>query len=821
MPESLDAVVARLRRQVSQALPILFVGAGFSLDALNRAGGRLPTAKDLTKEFWRIAFPDRPFEDETKLGDAYYAAKASAPKKLLALLRSVLSVDPATLPGFYRVWFSIPWFRCYTLNIDDLEVAVLDAFSLDRHIHSLSGTSNTAGTENKPGSLHVVHLNGALWDDLDEMTFSDPDYAARATRPDLWYDVWSSEILSRPVVFVGTELNESPLWQYVEFRKHRGGKALKELRPGSCLVSPTLNPARQLVLNELNIDWIPMAARDFAEQVLSDLNAEALEGQRLIQARSSADERRRHPHLVADLATDPSPASPEFLLGQEPTWPDIKEGLAVERSCDSHIYELASAVLTSTELSPPLVISGTAGSGKSTSIMRLGLRIAADGIPVYWLDEKSNIEPHGLRELVADTLGPLAILIDDSDLFGRTTSTWARDLPKLRPQVLLAFAVRSTKVDGLLDAETLGLQPLEASMPHLTDEDIDGLLDVLDRHNRLGVLKGRPREEQAAAFRKEAGRQLLVAMIQATSGKKLREKVYEEFQDLSDDKRFLYALVALVHSQRYTLDRDEILIASGRSSNEVLNDLEQLAQRHIIVRDDLYSNYRARHRMIADELVTGMGLRPYVGEVLQGICFAFATRVRPDLARTARPWRRLIRFINHQYLIQITTVTVAREVYAHLEDILTWDYHYWLQRGSLEVEEGDLELATNFLGQARSLAPGDRSVETEWAYLLTKKAARAPNHPSAREWFEEGRETLEDLIQTHGRTDPYPYHVLGSQGLAWARHAALSEVEKRALLAKLLEHLREGLRHHSRADDLRALSKDVEEQWLMTAVRKE
>ena len=50
---------------------------------------------------------------------------------------------------------------------------------------------------------------------------------------------------------------------------------------------------------------------------------------------------------------------------------------------------------------------------------------------------------------------------------------------------------------------------------------------------------------------------------------------------------------------------------------------------------------------------------------------------------------------------------------AHLEDVLRTEYHYWLQRGTFEVQFGDLSLATNFLGQAHSLNPNDPLVATE------------------------------------------------------------------------------------------------------------
>ena len=57
-----------------------------------------------------------------------------------------------------------------------------------------------------------------------------------------------------------------------------------------------------------------------------------------------------------------------------------------------------------------------------------------------------------------------------------------------------------------------------------------------------------------------------------------------------------------------------------------------------------------------------------------------------------------------------------------LETILSWDPHFWLQRGSLEVDFGDLNLAEHFLSMSRSFNPDDVFLQTEWAYLLFKKA---------------------------------------------------------------------------------------------------
>jgi hypothetical protein len=579
-----EHVLARLRSQLSRGELVLFPGAGFSKAAHDLAGKALPASKELTQELWDLAFPGQPFDDTTRLGDAFAAAKTKREKDLLAFLRGRLSIGTDSLPDVYRVWFSLPWTRCYTLNLDDLALAVARRFPLPRPIRSVSATSGKTQGSKDPSALEVIHLNGGIWDDLSDMTFSDIDYGARLTTPNSWYVRCSIDVVSRPVIFVGTELDESLLWQYVEYRKGKGPRGLRDLRPGSYFVSPKINSAREYVLSDLNVDLLTMTAKEFQLDVLDTLQQAATDGHLALRSLREAEDRQIVPRLVADMAATPSSTTTEYLMGHEPVWSDLQFGRAIVREFDEEIHTTVTQILRSQLPPMALVLTGTAGSGKSTSLMRLGLRLSAEGIPCYWIDERSNIDPHRLRTIVIDSKGPLAILVDDADLWGGTLSAWARELPKLRQGVLCAFALRSTKVEGLLDVNTLlGADIHEMVMPVLSDVDIEELVRVLDANNRLGVLKGQPHVDRVAAFKREtgAGRQLLVAMINATSGPKFRDKVFLEFKELSDRQRLLYGIVAFTHSQRYSINRDELLLATGLADNETLNAIESLVRRHL------------------------------------------------------------------------------------------------------------------------------------------------------------------------------------------------------------------------------------------------
>jgi hypothetical protein len=176
-----------------------------------------------------------------------------------------------------------------------------------------------------------------------------------------------------------------------------------------------------------------------------------------------------------------------------------------------------------------------------------------------------------------------------------------------------------------------------------------------------------------------------------------------------------------------------------------------------------------------------------LGEVLVGLAWALSSKVGLPLDRTSRTAKFLVRLISHDFLLRTIGVMSARDFYTRLEALLSSDYHYWLQRGSLEVEVGDVKKAENFLGASRSLGSGDFRVDTAYAYMLMRKAWEAPHDLHAEEFLGAGMEELESVIEHWGHVSEYPYHVFGSQGLTWA-HRAISDPEtRRAFLEKLLE----------------------------------
>lgn len=197
-----DILKHRLANQIASGDLILFTGAGFSLDAKNHTGTDLPGVRKLREVLWSIAFPATSFDEGSTLGDIYQVAARRAGNKVKEALRDLLIVDSSSLPDVYRKWFSFPWARIYTLNVDDLDEAVQRAFELPRRIQSISAQKDSYPTETI--ELLSIHLNGRI-EDYPLITFSPQQYGERTARHDPWYFHLVADLTSHPVMFVGTE----------------------------------------------------------------------------------------------------------------------------------------------------------------------------------------------------------------------------------------------------------------------------------------------------------------------------------------------------------------------------------------------------------------------------------------------------------------------------------------------------------------------------------------------------------------------------------------------------------------------------------------
>lgn len=254
-----------LAEMIGSGTAALFTGAGFSAEARDREGRSLPDARQMIGDLWQLLFEGAPPDDST-LADLYDVALLRAPDRLREYLDTRLKIGDSPLPQTFARWFSAPWRRIYTLNVDDLEHAVQRQFALPRPLVSVSALSHPAQPHD---GLEIVHLNGIAGDAAEDVTFSTMQYASRLCVADREYERLCQDLATRPFVFVGTTLDEVVLWKHVQLERQNRGD--RPPRRHSFLIASSLTRARQELLASVRIHWIQATAAEIADTVLAHL----------------------------------------------------------------------------------------------------------------------------------------------------------------------------------------------------------------------------------------------------------------------------------------------------------------------------------------------------------------------------------------------------------------------------------------------------------------------------------------------------------------------------------------------------------------------
>jgi Tetratricopeptide repeat len=142
----------------------------------------------------------------------------------------------------------------------------------------------------------------------------------------------------------------------------------------------------------------------------------------------------------------------------------------------------------------------------------------------------------------------------------------------------------------------------------LSMSEVEGLLDLLARHNCLGDLKHKQRSEQIEAFinEEQADRQLLVALHILTKGMPFETIALNEFENVSPDQaRQLYLDIATMNQFSVPVRAGTISRVSGIDFREYQDKLFLPLKDMIAVGKDKYSGdstYKTRHPRVAQIL---------------------------------------------------------------------------------------------------------------------------------------------------------------------------------------------------------------------------
>jgi predicted Zn-dependent protease len=734
MPLSADELLADptflyLGRRILVGKCALFLGAGASLSS------GAPTTTELAKLICNdVLMTDKefPFVDAVAYADEMAGRKEVA--RVIVERLEDLSPSPAL-----RGLTAFPWKSIFTTNFDDLIEKAYDQ-TPDTRAAQLDVYDPARDFERRTqGRIPLYMIHGSCKRPLDPKMglVITPDDVRRASRQSQsLYRRLVDEVQDSEVVYIGFSLNDPDFQQVIADVREAADNQLALIPRGYALL-PGFEPYVQRYWDARKISLVDTTLESFVD-ALSRL-ASGKEREQPIQIGGTPNLPRflskvQPDSMLADElcwafefpeldAGEPQPV--EFLRGGPASWATIRDRYDAVRDAQDRILSAVLVDLSaeptgrSPKATPFTLVDGPAGTGKTTLLMRLAWEIAHTwGHPVAWVRSPAYIQFDLIEELAHHAGQRVYVFIDNCADAGLQVVNIIRRCRTRGIKVSFVVTDRVNEWDASTQAN-----PLEPehrfSLGRITEHEAE-VLDRLDRAGALGTLEGLPRTEQLSRLMDRAGRQLLVALREATEGKRFDEIVKDEYDNIpSDTARNAYLHVCTLY-QFGILTRAGIL---SRVTGTPLADFGQQVlwpTRNVILEEQANPSeqprYRARHEVIANivfrrALPTSRARADHILGLLRQLDCGYAD--------DERAFSRLIRY-SWLYDHGIAPIDVA-EIYAAARRLRP-DNPWVVQQEGLSQRRIDRKQAELLLREAADMAPQNDAIKHSQATLLLDEA---------------------------------------------------------------------------------------------------
>lgn len=763
-----------LVEQARQGRLILFLGAGASLESVNSNGQNAPNATKLgellSDRFLGGLYKNLPLATISE----YAISESNLHEVQNFLYQTFVDFRPtaahALLPRF--VWGGIATTnydllveKAYSLSLNPLQNPKAFVENGDRVTEALRD----------PKSVMFLKLHGCITRISNErwpLILSTDQYINyRSGRDRLFSHLqdWSYE---HAIVFVGHGLQDQDLRETI-FRLHEA----TEIRPRHYIVAPSRGEIESRFWESKKVTTINCTFSEFInaldEKLANDFRGLVIQTNeptgisRYFSVSGVYLSRNCSQWLATDaqFVTSSLPTKPinpsEFYRGHNGGWAPIEQNLDVRRAISDDV--ISDHFLIDQGKASDLnviLLKGPAGGGKSV-ILR---RIAWDAANEYeciclYLNDFKKLNIGAIEELVDLCKRRIYIFIDNAADRSKDIQRFIEDAGQQRELVTLVIAARTNEwnsVSTKLQAQVRS----EFEVSNLRHNEVSHLLDLLAVHNSLGRLSDLEPEARLEAFRERAGRQILVALHEATLGKPFEEILEDEYKNLVPQEAQLLYLTVCILNRLGTPVRAGII---SRIHNIPFSEFETRLFRpleHVVfanfdpsVRDNVYVT---RHEVIA-EIVFERILRDQKDRYYAYTQCLEALNV--DYASDRRAFQRMIKgreistlFSNSEFCEEIFRIATAK---------CPEDPFLFQQRAIYEMRRngGNLDEALRFIDLAISVRSGIRAFKHTKAEILLKKADKSRT-PLEREKYLRSAHSIAGDLRDIATDETHSYHTI-------------------------------------------------------------
>ncbi len=811
---SIPTIPHHLLEQIKAGNVVLFLGAGASYNSKNKLLGSIPNGQDLSD---LIA---KNFLGEDYIGKAlsYNSELAISESSILKVQQFVADIFKEFEPEQYHL--KIPlfvWKAIFTTNYDLIvEKSYLKVKSkLQELIPVFKNTSrNQIFIHDKVLPYYKIH--GCVNDinDPEAPLILTPDqfvnYQSKRQRlfnelQELSYDY--------PILFVGFGMSDYDIRSILN-----GLDKNMAVRVRSYMIGPHITDLEQKMWDNKKISCLKMSFADFLDQVDAkiDNNTRALASLKPVvklpifsKFSVTIDNLKPSENFITFLENDidyvhsnmsaPNTDPKEFYKGYFENWDPIIKNLDINRIIkDGILFEVfMDDSLHNSEGQYLYLIKGNAGSGKSVLLKRLAFDAGTT------LERFCIFLRPGFR-IKSDQLIELFTYVKDRIyLFVDSLSTVENEL---------AYLINRCKKEGvkisIIGAERINVWNTECELlpkyltesyhiKYLHNSEINELLLLLEKHHSLGTLASKPAYERVEAFSEKAGRELLVALYEATTSKPFEEIIFDEYKSINNARaQSLYLTVSIFHKLGAEARAGLISRVHNISFHEFKQKLFMPLEFIVFDRKDSRINdfvYVTRNKLIAQIVFEKVLTTPQdrFDEYLR-----ILNNINIDYESDRMAFMSIT---NARKLLEIfPDPSMVRKIYEVASEQSIDDAKLFQQQAIYEMNAagGSLYTADRHLKEAHRLMPDDPIISHSIAEMMYKRAEKSTNNS---EFFSSIDECLNicSIIIAKYSTNSHPYHT-----------------SLKALILKL-KHILE----YEDAPAIERIMKDIEKAFVSTRQR--
>jgi len=749
----------------------LFLGAGINVGLRSCKGEEFPLGEGLAKLICRDLLNDELLQ--LTLDEA--AEYARTRFGLRAVNKYLFEFFSGFAPGqSHLTTVKLPWDVIYTTNFDMLleqaaAQAGKEAFGPIKPIVSFETDVSELSEEDTPyyklhGSIDLANTKEG------RLTLTKEDYAhyIKIRRP--LFKRLVTDLTNRTCVFVGYSMLDYNFRDILEECR----QALDtRFLPESYAIRPGFRDAEaEFWLEKYNVHLVDATAEKFLETLAETWFAEGhvvipLEKREAMET-FEADPSTKFPK-IADCFFQVLPeactglAEPKrFFFGGEPTWADIRDGIAPPRTLYWTIFESMFDELVNPKSKPnAYLITGHAGTGKTTLLRALAYTLAKEfGLTVLIHIGGTPLRASDLRSIVKGKADKrIILLVHDAAEYPRELRQLHLDAIQLKLPLTVLLEDRTNQWNVVAGGIRSDFNPDVFELGSLSKEEIIDILDALEKHDSLGQLASADRGQQIAHFANVADKDLLVALRELTMGARFDQIIQDEYNKVPGFlARKAYAYAAALGQIDLYIRNETLLRLLNCSVSELAEAVFKptegvLISSQVIGRSRHTIGYkvRPRHPVIASVVFsTAASDDAQKLEVINSILSALDPGYHED--------RYLLNaMVSRRELVKtLASPENQRGVYDRLAQLLPENAFVYQHRSILERELGDIEKSLDFAYEAKKIEPHNAAVDNTLGLAL-EMAARSERQPMRRQAFLREATSLFESGISSDKENPFGY----------------------------------------------------------------